>query len=75
VLVLSRKQDEDIVIKTPEGRTIVIKVVRIAPDKVRLGITAADGVVISRKEILNQQEAFSSGLERPPTSGPISSAG
>lgn len=64
MLVLSRKHDEDIVIKTPEGRTIVVKVVQIVGDKVRLGFTADPDIIISRHELLTQEEAFR-GLERP----------
>lgn len=64
MLVLSRKHDEDIVIKTPEGRTIVVKVVQIVGDKVRLGFTADPDIIISRRELLTQEEAFR-GLERP----------
>lgn len=70
MLVLSRKPDEDIVIKTPEGRTIVVKVVSLLPDKVRLGFTADAAVKIDRRELLTQKE-ISRGLERPATDGPI----
>ena len=69
MLVLSRKKDEDIVIKTPEGRVITIKVVDIINDRVRLDFTAADAVVISRKELLTQEEQH--GLERPAPGGPL----
>jgi len=64
VLVLSRKKNEDIVIKTTEGRTITVKVVQIIGDKVRLGFSAPPDVEIDRKEILEQKET-TSGLERP----------
>lgn len=70
MLILSRKLDEDIVIRTPEGRTIVIKVVRLQPDKVRLGFTAGTDVKIDRRELLTQKEPFR-GLERPLTDGPL----
>lgn len=72
MLVLSRKHDEDIVIKTSEGRVIIVKVVQIAGDKVRLGFTAAPDVLITRRELLTQQEETTRGLERPFTDGPIS---
>lgn len=72
MLVLSRKPDEDIVIRTPEGRTIVVKVVSLLPDKVRLGFTADTDVKIDRRELLTQKE-ISRGLERPFTDGPIPS--
>lgn len=66
MLVLSRKYDEDIVIKTPEGRIITVKVVQLLPDKVKLGFTADPAVTISRRELLTQEE-ISRGLERPVT--------
>jgi carbon storage regulator CsrA len=72
VLVLSRKNDEDIVIQTPEGRTIIVKVVQIVGEKVRLGFTADPDVAINRREILTQKE-ISGGLERPVTNGPLPS--
>lgn len=72
MLVLSRKYDEDIVIKTPEGRIITVKVVQLLPDKVKLGFTADPEVTISRRELLTQEE-ISRGLERPLTDGPVSS--
>ena len=71
MLVLSRKKDEDIVIKTPEGRVIRVKVVEIIQDRVRLGFTAPDAVTISRSELLPQEEK--NGLERPAPGGPIHS--
>lgn len=47
MLVLSRKQDEEIVI----NGDIVIKVVDIRGDKVRLGITAPVEVPVYRREV------------------------
>lgn len=47
MLVLSRKQDEEIVI----NGDIVIKVVDIRGDKVRLGITAPVEVPVHRREV------------------------
>lgn len=72
MLVLSRKLDEDIVIKTPEGRIVAVKVIQLFPDRVKLGFTADPDVIISRRELLTQEE-ISRGLERPVTDGPISS--
>lgn len=71
MLVLSRKYNEDIVIKTPEGRIITVKVVQLTPDKVKLGFTADPEVVISRRELLTQEE-IPRGLERPTSNGPVS---
>lgn len=64
MLVLSRKYNEDIVIKTPEGRIITVKVVQLLPDKVKLGFIADSDVSINRRELLTQEEP-SRGLERP----------
>jgi carbon storage regulator len=47
MLVLSRKQDEKIMI----GDDIEVIVVDIRGDKVRLGITAPEGVPIHRQEV------------------------
>lgn len=54
MLVLSRKQDEKIII----GDSITLMVVSIQGDKVRLGIEAPKHVSIHREEIYNaiQQE-------------------
>ena len=47
MLVLSRKQSERIRL----GRDIVVTVVRVAGDKVRLGIEAPPDVVVLRDEL------------------------
>jgi carbon storage regulator len=47
MLVLSRKVDEEIVI----GNDIKVTVVRIAGNRIRLGITAPENVAIRRAEI------------------------
>jgi carbon storage regulator len=52
MLVLSRKLHETIRI----GNDITISVVRIAGNKVRLGITAPDGVTIFREELLHGEK-------------------
>lgn len=70
MLVLTRKRDEDIVIKTPEGRTITVTVVRLFSDTVRLGFKADSSVVISRAELLPQEQQ-DNGLERQITRGPL----
>jgi carbon storage regulator CsrA len=51
MLVLSRKKDESIIIRTPD-KEIVLTVVRVDNlNKVRLGIEAEDDVVILRSEL------------------------
>lgn len=47
MLVLSRKQDESIVI----GGEIEVMIVEIRGDKVRLGITAPKNIEVHRKEV------------------------
>jgi carbon storage regulator CsrA len=48
MLVLSRKVNEEIVI----GENIRVTVVRIAGNRIRLGITAPDDLKITRAEIM-----------------------
>lgn len=57
MLVLTRKQSQRIRL----GDSIVITVVRIAGDKVRLGIEAPRGMLVLREEL----EAFDSSGEPP----------
>lgn len=52
MLVLSRKRDEKIILKTNEGQEIELTVVRIDSNKVRLGIQASDQVTILRSELV-----------------------
>lgn len=50
MLVLSRKEDEEILIQR-ENEVIRLKIVRIDPGKVRVGITAPENVTILRAEL------------------------
>lgn len=65
MLVLTRKTDESITIKCPDGKTIKISVCRIDGNfKVRLGIEADDDYKITRSELikksnLSEEEFFS----------------
>tara|TARA_Y100000034_G_C6757989_1_gene337397 strand:- start:287 stop:463 length:177 start_codon:yes stop_codon:yes gene_type:complete len=52
MLVLSRKRDEKILLKT-EQEQIELTVVRIDANKVRLGINASDEVTILRSELVD----------------------
>lgn len=54
MLVLSRKKDERIVLRT-ETEDIELTVVRIDNNKVRLGINASNKVQIVRSELLDNQ--------------------
>jgi len=52
MLVLSRKKDEKILLKTG-NEEIELTVVRIDANKVRLGINAGDEVIILRSELVD----------------------
>ena len=51
MLVLSRKQNEVIVIETPEGRVIHVEIMRIGNGSIRLAIDAEREVHVRRKEL------------------------
>lgn len=51
MLVLSRKRDEEIVIQTPSGEIITLLLVEIRGEKVRLGFTAEQKIIVHRKEV------------------------
>lgn len=68
MLVLSRKQEEEIII----ADTVVVKVLEICGDKVRLGFRAPNNVSILRGELLinikpTTKEPDTSGVERQTT--------
>lgn len=73
MLVLSRKKDEDILIQTPEGRVVTVRIVEILGERVRLGFVADDSVSILRKELIESKED-KNGLERPAAGGPVHSS-
>lgn len=62
MLVLSRKKAEELVI----GEGIVIKVLEICGDKVKLGLTAPEAVVIVRGELVAAKKGKKkdNGVER-----------
>lgn len=53
MLVLSRKKDEQIILKVPGHNDIEITIVRFEGQKVRIGITADQDVSIIRSELLS----------------------
>jgi carbon storage regulator len=57
MLVLSRKRDEKIILKTEQGDEIELTVVRIDNNKVRLGINAGNSVTILRSELVESKIA------------------
>jgi carbon storage regulator len=62
MLVLSRRQDERIVI----GDQIVITIVEIRGDKVRIGIEAPRDVPVHRREVYDAIQRHNSQLVAPP---------
>jgi len=57
--VLSRKKEEELII----GDNIRVKVLEICGDRVRLGLTAPDSVIISRSELIAASKEKKHGLE------------
>ena len=52
MLVLTRKYGEQIVIKTEDGKEVVITLVKVKGNQARIGVEADKSVSIYRKEIL-----------------------
>lgn len=52
MLILSRKEQESVIIQVGEVRVSVM-VTRLGPEQVRLGFTAPRDVVIHRKEVFD----------------------
>lgn len=57
MLVLSRKENEEIVLTLADGSTIVVRAVQIRGDRVRLGIEAARDIGVHRREICDRMIA------------------
>lgn len=55
MLVLGREAQQEVVIRTPEGRTIIVVVTDFRSNKVRLGFTADSDVIIDRAEVFEQK--------------------
>lgn len=66
MLVLSRKQNEQIVIGLG-GQTIVVRVVEISRSKVRLGITAPDDVPVHREQVWKRLDEWHTRRADHPT--------
>jgi carbon storage regulator len=54
MLVLSRKADQGVTIRTPEGREIHVCLVELRGERARIGFTADDDVTIHRDEIQSE---------------------
>ncbi len=68
MLVLSRKKQEEIVIVTPEGEEIVLKVIKISESSIRIGLEANPDYQIMRGELMeprriNNREFALAGYE------------
>ena len=61
MLVLSRKRDEKILLKTDQEQ-IELTVVRIDANKVRLGINASEDVTILRSELVNNNTKVATAI-------------
>jgi carbon storage regulator len=53
MLVLTRKETEEIVIKLESGETITISIERISGERVKIGIDAPKHIPVIRRELLN----------------------
>lgn len=63
MLVLSRKKDETIILKSPNMEDIKITIVRIDNrNKVRIGIEADKEVTVLRSELSNRRESISNEI-------------
>jgi carbon storage regulator len=51
VLILQRKKDQDVVIELETGELIEVMVTNIRDDKVKLGFTASEKIIVHRREI------------------------
>jgi carbon storage regulator len=57
MLVLTRKKDEQLVI-TLGGETVLVRILDVARDRVRVGITAPRSVAIHREEVARRIQAL-----------------
>jgi carbon storage regulator len=64
MLVLTRKMNEQIVIKIGE-QTVVVRVLEAHGDRVRLGIIAPESVAIHREEVARRLQEFDQHFLEP----------
>lgn len=57
MLVLSRKENETIVIATPR-ESIVVKILKIKGNQIKIGLQSDREVMIWRGELLEQHQAY-----------------
>lgn len=53
MLILTRKIDQDVMIETPSGEVIWVKVLGVERDRVKLGISAPASVTVLRSELID----------------------
>jgi len=53
MLVLSRKTDESIIVVSPHGETMEIKITKIEENRTKVGIEAPSNFKIFRKEVFD----------------------
>jgi len=52
MLVLSRKLNEEIIIRTPQGQEIRLQVTETKSDRTKIGLQADQSIQIMRRELL-----------------------
>lgn len=60
-MVITRKKNERVRLRLPDGTDIWVTLIEIDRSKVRLGFTAAESVIIAREELLSASEQFHAG--------------
>ena len=61
-MVLTRRETERVVIRTPEGREIAVELCDIKGDRARLGIDCAREITVHRAEVQAKIDAAEKGL-------------
>lgn len=56
MLVLTRRVEEEIVLRTDRGESIVVRIASIRGDKVRVGVEAPTNILVHRREVLEEIE-------------------
>lgn len=54
MLILSRRRNEDVIITTPSGEKVLVRIIDIRGDKVRIGFHADERIEIMRRELLEE---------------------
>lgn len=69
MLVLSRKQDEELIIGT--DAQVIVRVLSVAGNKVKLGVIAAPAISVMRGELLTSRPAHAAGQATAKKQRPI----